>query len=480
MVIEEGPFFILLFSLYSFVCSSLLLFAHSIPTLRDVAIEEEEKERKRRVGEVAEEGGEAHLRGPSAVRRDRGVVPSSASRPRASREGRMLAFQRQLHAEAQQFVRHCRRVAEERSAIVESATRDVEAMAVACGASSVYKYGSVATGTAIPSSDLDLMIVSESLDTIDLELFAAKIAAKAWALDVKCVAHTMFPVVKLKYALLAPVDAAGAAAGGGGGAAKVVARLDVDISFTHSSAVGGRGGGSSCTSTGRGPGTAFVRVLLARHPALLPLVLVLKQLLAQRGLNDPYTGGLTSYGLLLLVTSVLQQRGVSAAMAANGVHLGALLMDFLQIFGNEFQAEHTVVVLRADVEHLERRAVPDSSGGVEQLLAGLDALTIEDPLDPSNNVGRSCFNVKSVQRCFADSLAALVFHSQIGEEEGAEGGGGSEGGAEGGGKGKVGIDGDGAGALMRVMKGAKKRDQRAEPRPESAAASPLADTVARV
>ena len=88
--------------------------------------------------------------------------------------------------------------------------------------------------------------------------------------------------------------------------------------------------------------------------------------------------------------------------------------------------------------------------------------------------------MKSVQRCFADSLAALVFHSQIGEEEGAEGGGGSEGGAEGGGKGKVGIDGDGAGALMRVMKGAKKRDQRAEPRPESAAASPLADTVARV
>jgi len=40
---------------------------------------------------------------------------------------------------------------------------------------------------------------------------------------------------------------------------------------------------------------------------------------AQRGLNDPYTGGLTSYGLLLLVTSVLQQRerGVNAK-----AHLG--------------------------------------------------------------------------------------------------------------------------------------------------------------
>ena len=75
-----------------------------------MVIEEEEKERERRVGEVTEEGGEAHLRGPSAVRRDRAVL-SSASHPRPSREGRMLAFQRKLHGEAQRFVAHCRRVA---------------------------------------------------------------------------------------------------------------------------------------------------------------------------------------------------------------------------------------------------------------------------------------------------------------------------------------------------------------------------------
>lgn len=60
-----------------------------------------------------------------------------------------------------------------------------------------------------------------------------------------------------------------------------------------------------------------------------------------------------------------------------------------------------------------------------------------------------------------DSLAALVFHSQIGEDDGGERGGGAESGAEGGGKSKgEATDGDGAGALMRVMqgvKGAKKR-----------------------
>lgn len=38
-----------------------------------------------------------------------------------------------------------------------------------------------------------------------------------------------------------------------------------------------------------------------RIPELEPLVLVLKQFLAQRGLNHPFSGGLSSYGLILMV-----------------------------------------------------------------------------------------------------------------------------------------------------------------------------------
>ena len=55
-----------------------------------------------------------------------------------------------------------------------------------------------------------------------------------------------------------------------------------------------------CNETGLQPeGTPAVQVLL-----------VLKELLAQRRLNEPFSGGLSSYSLLLLVISVLRERGV--------------------------------------------------------------------------------------------------------------------------------------------------------------------------
>ena len=43
-------------------------------------------------------------------------------------------------------------------------------------------------------------------------------------------------------------------------------------------------------------------------PPLRPLVLVLKFFLAQRGLNETFTGGVGSYMLQLMVVSFLQQR----------------------------------------------------------------------------------------------------------------------------------------------------------------------------
>ena len=49
---------------------------------------------------------------------------------------------------------------------------------------------------------------------------------------------------------------------------------------------------------------------MGRWPELAPLLLVLKELLCQRGLNEPFTGGLSSYSLLLLAMTALLQAGV--------------------------------------------------------------------------------------------------------------------------------------------------------------------------
>lgn len=50
---------------------------------------------------------------------------------------------------------------------------------------------------------------------------------------------------------------------------------------------------------------SLVSTLASRLPPLVPLTLMLKHLLRSRGLADPYTGGVPSYGLTLMVTFLL-------------------------------------------------------------------------------------------------------------------------------------------------------------------------------
>ncbi len=50
----------------------------------------------------------------------------------------------------------------------------------------------------------------------------------------------------------------------------------------------------------------LVKTFLKDYDVLEPIVLALKNILKLAGLNDPYTGGLSSYGLILMVVSFLQ------------------------------------------------------------------------------------------------------------------------------------------------------------------------------
>lgn len=52
----------------------------------------------------------------------------------------------------------------------------------------------------------------------------------------------------------------------------------------------------------------LVKEYLAENQLIEPLILVLKQMLKVWGFNDPYTGGLSSYALFLLIVSFLQAK----------------------------------------------------------------------------------------------------------------------------------------------------------------------------
>jgi non-canonical poly(A) RNA polymerase PAPD5/7 len=60
-----------------------------------------------------------------------------------------------------------------------------------------------------------------------------------------------------------------------------------------------------------------------------PLLLVLKQLLKVNGLNEPFKGGLSSYGVLLMIVGFLQQKRYDIPSDPKIYNLGEILLDFL-------------------------------------------------------------------------------------------------------------------------------------------------------
>mmetsp|Transcript_1324 Transcript_1324/g.4163 ORF Transcript_1324/g.4163 Transcript_1324/m.4163 type:complete len:323 (-) Transcript_1324:117-1085(-) len=93
--------------------------------------------------------------------------------------------------------------------------------------------------------------------------------------------------------------------------------------------------------------SAFVRDLQEELPALRSLVLILKALLRRAHYHEPFIGGLSSHGLVLMVGTLLRTR--AAALGPDAVHgapISVLLCEFLFLFGFEFDYTKYGVSLR--------------------------------------------------------------------------------------------------------------------------------------
>jgi|JI6StandDraft_1071083.scaffolds.fasta_scaffold06632_9 DNA polymerase sigma len=53
--------------------------------------------------------------------------------------------------------------------------------------------------------------------------------------------------------------------------------------------------------------TEFMKSWLEAIPNLNPIMIVLKYLMSQKGLNRPFKGGLSSYCLMIMVTAYLKE-----------------------------------------------------------------------------------------------------------------------------------------------------------------------------
>ncbi|OAY76293.1 Non-canonical poly(A) RNA polymerase PAPD5 [Ananas comosus] len=139
----------------------------------------------------------------------------------------------------------------------------------------------------------------------------------------------------------------------------------------------------------------LVRDLTQQFPASMPLALVLKKFLADRSLDHSYSGGLSSYCLILLITRFLQHEH-HVGQPTNQQNLGSLLMDFFYFFGNVFDPRQMRISIQGTGLYMTR----------ERGLS-IDPIHIDDPLYSDNNVGRNCFRIHQCIKAFADAYSVL-------------------------------------------------------------------------
>jgi len=162
-----------------------------------------------------------------------------------------------------------------------------------------------------------------------------------------------------------------------------------------------------------GPASAeIVRKNMRRFPALRPLTTVLKAFLAQRGLNEVYSGGIGSYALLCMVMAHLQLHNTTCKSTWAGSHgasdasegcLGTLLIDFFELFGKRLVAEEVGISCGGDDPGFFKKR---DRGMYEENRPFLWA--IEDPQDPTNDLGRNSYACRQVKSAFDHAFTVIT------------------------------------------------------------------------
>ena len=135
----------------------------------------------------------------------------------------------------------------------------------------------------------------------------------------------------------------------------------------------------------------YIKSMILKYDVLTPMTLAIKNILLKATLNDPYKGGLSSYGVILLILNFLNlEKNKGNDISIN--NLGNLFYDFLYYYGNIFEPSNGII----DINNTDDMTI--YSKYQFQIMNG--ELVIVDPLNISNNVGKNTRQFKNIKLAF--------------------------------------------------------------------------------
>ncbi|KDN45077.1 hypothetical protein K437DRAFT_274333 [Tilletiaria anomala UBC 951] len=147
----------------------------------------------------------------------------------------------------------------------------------------------------------------------------------------------------------------------------------------------------------------FVNEWLDRQPAVRPLVMCIKCLLSQRGMAEVFSGGLGSFSVILMTISFLQLHPKMQRKEIDPCeNLGVLLLEFLELYGKNFGYDNVAITVREDGGYFSK----PRNGWKDERKPFL--LSIEDPLDSTNDISKGSWNILEVRQLFASTFDILT------------------------------------------------------------------------
>ncbi|EER31753.1 conserved hypothetical protein [Candida tropicalis MYA-3404] len=237
----------------------------------------------------------------------------------------------------------------------------------------VHVFGSCATDLYLPGSDIDMVVVSDTgsyENASRLYQLSTFLRTNKLATEVEVIAHAKVPIIKF-------VDPK--------------SRLHIDVSFERTNGI---------------DAAKRIRRWLVSTPGLRELVLVVKQFLRTRRLNNVHVGGLGGYATIIMCYHFLRLHPKITTDAMSALdNLGVLLIEFFELYGRNFSYDDLVLAL--DPENEEPKYVRKSKSPLQHSARSSFAIIIQDPADPSNNITRSSYNLRDLKKAFGGAYQLL-------------------------------------------------------------------------
>ena len=238
----------------------------------------------------------------------------------------------------------------------------------------VHIFGSSATDLYLPGSDIDMVIISRNGDYENrgrLYQLSSFLRNKSLAKNIEVIAKAKVPIVKF---------------------CDPPTNVQVDVSFERINGI---------------EAAKRIREWLHSTPGLRELVLVVKQFLRSRKLNNVHIGGLGGYSTIIMCYHFLK---LHPRVNTNNMNildnLGALLIEFFELYGNNFSYDNLIIAIEPETnfpKYLPKKNHPELNTSRNPF-----SIIIRDPSDTSNNISRSSYNLRDIKKAFGGAFQLLL------------------------------------------------------------------------